>query len=64
LKERRWKGFFLDQYKLLNILTVDDDYTYYLAEEVATSHQVRLKISPKSRVPPKDGKPHYEVLEL
>ena len=64
LKEGRWKGFFLDQYKLLNIIESDELYSYYLAEEVSTKHRVRLQIAPKYRTPPKDGKPFYAVEEL
>ena len=64
LKEGRWKGFFLDQYKLLNILETDEEFSYYLAEETSTKRRFKLKISPKSRIPPKDGKPYYEAQEL
>jgi eukaryotic-like serine/threonine-protein kinase len=64
LNEGRWKGFFLDEYKLVDWLEADEDFSYYLAEEVATKRQVKLKIAPKSRSRPIDGKPYYEVQEL
>ena len=63
LREGRWKGFFLDQYKLLNCFEPDEDFSYYLAEEVATGKHVKMRIIPKSRAP-QDGKIRYEVVEL
>ena len=45
----QWKGFILDGYKILDHLGVDEDCSYYLAENVETGRRVALRITPISR---------------
>ncbi len=49
LRDGKWKGFFLDGYKVLSHLNTDDSYSYYLAEDVATGRQFAMRITPITR---------------
>ncbi len=49
LLDGKWKGFFLDGYKLIGHLETDDAYSYYLAEEVATGRRFSLRVTPQAR---------------
>jgi hypothetical protein len=60
----QYKGFYLDHYKILDDIGIADKILYYLAEDTETKRQVRLRITPPSLVPLKEGKPHYRVEEL
>ena len=46
LRNGKFKGFFIDGYKLLSHLAVRDKYTAYLAEHVDSGRRVALLITP------------------
>jgi len=59
--EGRFKGFFLDNYKLRDHVGVDDTCSRYLAEDTGTGRLVILAITPPTIAPRQEGKPHYRV---
>jgi eukaryotic-like serine/threonine-protein kinase len=61
LRDGRYKGFFLDNYKLLDNVGVKGMHSEFLAEDVATKRRVVLCITPPTIAPLKDGKPEYRV---
>jgi len=48
LCDGKWKGFFLDGYKLFGHLDTDDAYSYYSAVHVTTGSRVTLRITPQA----------------
>jgi|SRR3972149_5778320 len=64
LLKGQYKGFFLDEYKLLDYIGRDETDEIYLAEERSAKRQVRLRITPPIIIPRKKCKPYYEVEEL
>jgi serine/threonine-protein kinase len=61
LRQGKWKGFWLDQYRLLGHIDKAECETTYLAEEWPSGRQVALVVTPpKVR---KDGQPLYRVEE-
>jgi len=63
LLKGRWKGFFLDDFKILRHLGCDETCSRYAAEEVHTGRTVTLRIWPRFTRRHDDGSPHYEVEE-
>jgi serine/threonine-protein kinase len=59
LCDGKYKGFFLDHYKLTGHVSVEQTYSRFLAEDTNTHQLVVLCIQP----PTKDGKVHYYVEE-
>jgi serine/threonine-protein kinase len=49
LCDGKWKGFFLDEYKLLDHLHDDSAYGYYTAEHTITGRRVTVRITPAKR---------------
>ncbi len=46
LREGRWKGFFLESYKILEFLGCDEKCGRYLAERTLDGHRVVLAVTP------------------
>lgn len=46
LRENKYKGFFVDNYKILDHIATEDGYSYYLAQDTAPSKRVNLRIHP------------------
>jgi hypothetical protein len=62
LRQGKWKGFWLDHYRLLSQTGRAETETTYLAEEWPSGRQVALVVTPpKVR---KEGQPLYRVEEL
>jgi hypothetical protein len=61
LRSGQWKGFFLDQYKLVDRIGDAERCSLYLAEDTTTGESVVLSVTPPSVVPLKDGKPRYSI---
>jgi eukaryotic-like serine/threonine-protein kinase len=60
----QYKGFFVDDYKLLDYIGSEETDKIYHAEDRITKHRVRLRITPPVFVPGEKCKPYYEVEEL
>jgi hypothetical protein len=60
----RHKGFYLDQYKILNWIAVEENCSVYLAIDLKTNQRVKLRVTPPNIMPRKEGKPHYTIEEL
>jgi len=51
LNDGRWKGFFIERYKLLEHLCDEDELVMVLlAEDMQANHQVELRVMPVPRV--------------
>ena len=62
LLEGRYKGFFLDAFKLLRHVGHEGNCSTYAAENVQTKHRVMLRVFPFN-MRREDGQPYYEVEE-
>jgi hypothetical protein len=60
----QYKGFYLDHYKILDDIGIAGSISFYLAEDTIKKRKVRLRITPPTIIPLKEGKPHYEVEDL
>jgi hypothetical protein len=60
LREGRWKGFFLDDYFLLDRMSYSDDATHYLARCTKGGAFVELRVFPPSD--PSQRKVNYEIV--
>ena len=60
----RYRGFFLDGYKLIDHVSAESTYSQFLAESPCDHRQVLLCIRPPTVTPLIDGKPEYWVEEL
>jgi hypothetical protein len=63
LLQGKYKGYFLDDYKLLDLVDTTNVSLRYRAEHVPTSKFVILNIGAKKLFPTTDGKPLYVVEE-
>jgi eukaryotic-like serine/threonine-protein kinase len=61
LRNGRWKGFFLDHFKLLEFVSVGETTSKYVAEDLRTNRRVVLVITPPAF---NNGKIKYEVEPL
>lgn len=61
LNEGRWKGFFLDQFKLIDCIGHFDKGNRYIAEDLKTGEVVVLAVTSQTEIPRQNGKPHYTV---
>ena len=57
LLEGRFRGFFLDNFKLLEDLGQSGTWSIYAAEERHSKRRVTIRVTPR------DGKPHFEIDE-
>jgi hypothetical protein len=64
LRKGRWKGFFLDNYMIMDHIGKDENRAYYLAEDSETGRLVSMAVTPPNRVQGPDGKVHYSVTEF
>jgi hypothetical protein len=64
LLKGQYKGFFLDEYKLLDYLESEESEKIYLAEDRTLNRQVRLRVTPPIIISGQRSKPYYEVEEL
>ena len=62
LLDKRFKGFYLDDYLILHQHRTDDERAYYVARNVETDEHVILGIQPISKNAPGDKQTHYQVL--
>jgi hypothetical protein len=51
LREGKFKGFFLDEFVLLNRFPHDENFGYYLARDVRDGKLMRLTVTPPNRTP-------------
>ena len=63
LREGRYKGFFLDNLKLLRHVGCVGQCAMYEADDTLQKRRVVLRVYPPTVVPRKDGKPHYEIVD-
>jgi hypothetical protein len=61
LREGRYKGFFLDEFKLLDCFGPDDKVTRFLAVHGLTSQRVVLAVTPYSVARGSNGESLYTV---
>ncbi len=61
IRAGRYKGFFMDGYKLLALVDYDDNCSRFLAEDTDTGRLVILALTPRTLAPLKNGMPQYEV---
>jgi serine/threonine-protein kinase len=61
LSAGRYKGFFLDAFKLLRHLRCGESYSEYAAEDVRARRRVVIRIFPPTIGGTTAGKPRYEV---
>lgn len=47
LRDGRWKGFFLDKFKLLRLLRDEEDVRVYLAEDTRSENLVEVAVLPR-----------------
>ncbi len=64
LFDGKWKGFFLDDYKMLDHAYTDDAYSYYLAEHVSTGRRVVLRVTPYAHARNQTGTEYRIVHEF
>jgi hypothetical protein len=64
LDDNKYKGFFLDGFKLLEQVGKDTKSTAYLVEEVATGRRLAMVVTPPALIPNWDGRIQYEIHEL
>lgn len=57
----RYKGFFMDGFKLLRHVGHEGNNSTYAAENVQTKHRVVLRVFPYNVRRRADGQPYYEV---
>jgi hypothetical protein len=50
LRQGKWKGFYLDNYVLLEWSRKDLDFAYYKARDIRDGNVVQLTITPMNRV--------------
>jgi len=62
LRHGKYKGFFIDNYVVLDHSQVHDAYSTFLARDTITGRQVTLAIWPPTTRPARDGSPAYRVL--
>jgi hypothetical protein len=62
LRDEKYKGFYLDDYKLLGHYDTDEERSYYVAERLKNGEKVILGVWPKTCYAPGDNTVHYEVL--
>src|SRR6476620_5223771 len=60
----KWKGFFLDGYRLLDQIGKDAVSSSYLVETVSTGRRMAMVVTPPGLDPNYDGRIHYEIREL
>jgi len=58
------KGFFLDNFKLVEHHSVATDCSRFIAEDVSTGDRVVLAVTPPTVMPLKNGRPQYVVEPL
>ena len=63
LRQRKYKGFLLDEYFIYDLLGYDNDGSRYLARDIRTKQLVILCVRPADRRRP-DGEPEYSVEEF
>lgn len=64
IRDGKWKGFFLDNYKLLGHSHYDDHRSYYVAECQQTKKLAMLAIIPRALNEDGDTANHYDVYTL
>ena len=64
LREGKYKGFFLDNYRIMGHLSIEETTSTYLAEDVTTGKRVALAVTPPNLVPHLNGKIQYSVTEV
>jgi len=64
LRDGKYKGFFLDNYRFVGHLNVGETTSTFLADDLATGKRVAIEITPPTVVPLRDGKPQYRVTEF
>jgi len=62
LREGRYKGFFLDDYKLLDCLGPDDKVTRFLALHGLNGQRVVLAVTPRAIAAGPNGESQYTVV--
>ncbi len=60
----QYRGFYLDEYELLDYVGSEETEKIYLAEDRTTKRHLRLRVTPPIITPGKRNKPYYEVEEI
>jgi hypothetical protein len=61
LRQGQWKGFYLGGFELLDLLSIDKEFSYFLARDIRDDAIVRLAITPPARA--KGHRIEYRVVE-